>query len=95
MYIRIKERKRGSSVDVTLFQKPKILVADHPSAFSMVSTPKQRLQQLSAQLEVPLADPGKSEGISKINQVAPDSAGKYVQWALLRESSIEFALQES
>ena len=38
----------------------------------MPSMPKERLQQLSQQLQVPIED------IPKIRQIAPDSIGQYV-----------------
>lgn len=45
----------------------------------MACGPKQRLNQLSEHLVVSCADHGRSEGIPKICQVAPDSTGKYVR----------------
>ncbi|KAL8641411.1 MAG: hypothetical protein Q9228_001777 [Teloschistes exilis] len=44
----------------------------------MTSVPKRRLQALSEQLSVPASDPGTFEGIPKIRQLAPDSAGPRV-----------------
>lgn len=41
----------------------------------MTSVPKQRLQQLSAQLSAPIEDPGTFENIPKIRRIAGDSAG--------------------
>jgi len=42
----------------------------------MTSVPKQRLQQLSEQLSVPIKDPGTFENIPKIRRIAGDSAGQ-------------------
>ena len=43
---------------------------------TMTLAPKQRLLQLSEQLQVPPADPGTFENIPKVRQIAPDSAGQ-------------------
>lgn len=45
----------------------------------MASAPKQRLQQLSEQLQVPPADTAKFEDIPKIRRIAPDSTGQRVK----------------
>ena len=44
---------------------------------SMTSSSKNRLQALSEQLVVKLADPGTFENIPKIRRIAGDSAGPY------------------
>lgn len=44
----------------------------------MAFTSKQRLQQLSEQLQIATADHDKSEEMPEIRQVAPDSVGLYV-----------------